>query len=863
MKNESRCLWQKGYRFIYKTHKDVINDNDMDEAFGIIIFDCTDLVDKSALDDLKDYKAKFPETLIILFVGSLEFEKHICNGYANSVDLVFKGVFNCEYLQEYLEKSELIGQLKEQIEKDRGIFRSILDKFSIPVTLIDHAYRVLYVNDAQRRLTQDVCYGERCFISMAAGLSRGMTPCAPCAITNTFLTGENETITRWGTKKDGTPWHSLQRSAAIEIDGRVVAAIKTVEDRSDILKRFEAEKTPMVRLKRRIDEIFKYMIQLGFEAGIFYEIKTVPEGGFIFEPIMWRSFGCLDKHIKGVEVSIIVRYDDMAMERIFSYRRLSGSKDKLIYGIVPGGESFYFGTNSVLCRDSLCFVEVPLLLKERVVGILVFAKKIRLNDLSIATSNDFTCSFDSINENVLDEHMPFLVNYLSYLQTVWIGMQQKATTIEDRYLLALTEELASLSAEDGFYELFLKKVVEFLGFVEGLIMSYDESRGVLFKRAWTGPHTAFWSDFTAEDCLFPCCLTSRKRKRTLLQDYQNSELKAQVKQFMDTDVGMTFKSIEQMKGWLDEIGSWVCFPMIVPVETGRTFLGTVSFQSTERFFFTEERIAFIERAISIACLVLTRLQAEEATKMAAAANAQLQIALRTVHNLRTPSTAARNYLEVLADWIEGRRTFNAEPLSDRNEASQILDKALTQLQRIERLASDIQTLLKPLKLRSSRTNLISLIRDTVDTLIKPMVVPIEVAYAFDDEHIYINADVDSIKEVFEQFVENANRAMERAKERKLKITVQYANYMTLSAIEVPLNLNRKYVIVYFSDTGVGMPQEIQGRIFDPWVSASPSSTGLGLAITKKIIEEHEGKIWLDKSDEEGTSFGLVLLDAEG
>ncbi|WP_375437878.1 ATP-binding protein [uncultured Hymenobacter sp.] len=66
------------------------------------------------------------------------------------------------------------------------------------------------------------------------------------------------------------------------------------------------------------------------------------------------------------------------------------------------------------------------------------------------------------------------------------------------------------------------------------------------------------------------------------------------------------------------------------------------------------------------------------------------------------------------------------------------------------------------------------------------------------------------------------------------------------------------------DTGLGIPEALQPRVFDKFSSASrpglygDTTTGLGLFITKQIVEQHQGKIWLESQENEGTTFFIDL-----
>lgn len=67
------------------------------------------------------------------------------------------------------------------------------------------------------------------------------------------------------------------------------------------------------------------------------------------------------------------------------------------------------------------------------------------------------------------------------------------------------------------------------------------------------------------------------------------------------------------------------------------------------------------------------------------------------------------------------------------------------------------------------------------------------------------------------------------------------------------------VVFQFTDSGPGIPGEIQDRLFDSFVtSGKESGTGLGLAIVKKIIDEHNGRIVIDSKPESGATFWVKL-----
>ena len=73
-----------------------------------------------------------------------------------------------------------------------------------------------------------------------------------------------------------------------------------------------------------------------------------------------------------------------------------------------------------------------------------------------------------------------------------------------------------------------------------------------------------------------------------------------------------------------------------------------------------------------------------------------------------------------------------------------------------------------------------------------------------------------------------------------------------------------FVEVYVKDNGKGIPKEDFKYIFDKFYQTSdqntikPQGSGLGLAISKQIVEKHRGKIWAEKDNKVGATFGFKL-----
>ena len=121
----------------------------------------------------------------------------------------------------------------------------------------------------------------------------------------------------------------------------------------------------------------------------------------------------------------------------------------------------------------------------------------------------------------------------------------------------------------------------------------------------------------------------------------------------------------------------------------------------------------------------------------------------------------------------------------------------------------------------------------------------------------VNIDEEQIKQVFENLIKNAIKAMPDGG----VITIKAENTVTKKTGEINLNEGR-YVLVSVKDEGIGISDENLERIFDPYFTTKGMGTqkglGLGLSITNSIIASHDGLITVRSKEGVGSTFYVYI-----
>ena len=115
-----------------------------------------------------------------------------------------------------------------------------------------------------------------------------------------------------------------------------------------------------------------------------------------------------------------------------------------------------------------------------------------------------------------------------------------------------------------------------------------------------------------------------------------------------------------------------------------------------------------------------------------------------------------------------------------------------------------------------------------------------VTYAFDPTLDSVFADKVQVQQVVLNLVRNAIEAMEQSYHRDLMIgTERGADGMA---------------IVKIVDTGTGISPEIADQLFQPFITTKSQGLGVGLSISRTIVESHGGRIWVEPNPAGGTTF---------
>jgi two-component system sensor histidine kinase VicK len=211
------------------------------------------------------------------------------------------------------------------------------------------------------------------------------------------------------------------------------------------------------------------------------------------------------------------------------------------------------------------------------------------------------------------------------------------------------------------------------------------------------------------------------------------------------------------------------------------------------------------------------------------------------HELRTPTQAILGYAEL--GQTQGSRINKEEALS----------KILSNAERLQRLTEDILDVTRiesqTLKLNKTKFDLRDIAASVLDNFRNRIKDGKSVEFVFVNANnaAFVVADKERVSQVLSNLVSNA-----------LKFTT--AGTISISIDEANNNdENNKEFIVSIKDTGTGIDADVISRLFTKFASKSQTGTGLGLYISKNIVEAHRGRIWAENnSDGKGATFRFSL-----
>jgi signal transduction histidine kinase len=217
-----------------------------------------------------------------------------------------------------------------------------------------------------------------------------------------------------------------------------------------------------------------------------------------------------------------------------------------------------------------------------------------------------------------------------------------------------------------------------------------------------------------------------------------------------------------------------------------------------------------------------------------------RFAVRVSHDLKTPLITLAGFLGYLEkDIKEGNYERAVKDFSQINAAAKTMGKFVDELLHLSRVGR----ITNPPK-DVAFDEIVQEGLKVVDGLLKAKQVLVEIDSIFP----YIHVDRARIVQVMQNLIANAAKFMGSQLNPAIKIGFE--------------EVDGEYIF-FVDDNGIGIPPEHHGQIFELFYKLNPEAegTGIGLGLVKKIIEVHEGKIWVESEPGKGSIFNFTLQGA--
>jgi two-component system, sporulation sensor kinase E len=248
------------------------------------------------------------------------------------------------------------------------------------------------------------------------------------------------------------------------------------------------------------------------------------------------------------------------------------------------------------------------------------------------------------------------------------------------------------------------------------------------------------------------------------------------------------------------------------------------------FEFTLKQNVFSGLSLTTFKDITEKLEMEEQLKKSDTLNVIGELAAGIAHEIRNPMTALKGFIQLLEDSVGSGNSMYFNIIT-------------SELQRIDSIINEFLILAKPQAIQFVEKDIIQLMKETVEFLNAQAVLHnVQFRTDYTKRLPLIYCEPNQLKKVFINIIKNAIEVMPKG-----------------GVITISIHKNKMgRVRISIRDEGSGIPPEKLRKLGEPFYTTKERGTGLGLMVTYKIIEEHEGTIEVESKVGEGTVFHIDL-----
>ncbi|MBT6513440.1 MAG: GHKL domain-containing protein [Crocinitomicaceae bacterium] len=214
-----------------------------------------------------------------------------------------------------------------------------------------------------------------------------------------------------------------------------------------------------------------------------------------------------------------------------------------------------------------------------------------------------------------------------------------------------------------------------------------------------------------------------------------------------------------------------------------------------------------------------------------------EMAKQVAHEIKNPLTPMKLSVQHL------QRSFDPDDPDFKERMASFSDKMIRQIDTLSTIANEFSNFAKMPKANIGEINIIKLVNEACELFSETENLKLNFTNNTGKEVLTITGDNEQLTRVFNNLIKNGIQAIPNERKGEIIVVVE----MTADS-----------VIIQVKDNGIGISKDKKEQIFVPNFTTKSSGSGLGLAMVKSIIENHQGSVWFETIPPTETSFFVSL-----